>query len=255
MTELSDVLAQHLRRCEEGLKKKELLTTNVSTKRVRVQRACHQCARSKSKCDFQHPCARCIRRSTDCVYNRERYHENGGIYTVVDPVLPAAVSGTTPASVTESFYPHTTEDESTEASEISSTNFNDMPLGELNDGSNWTDQPQQQFLAASTALATNAGVPNTQPLLDRQTILGLDEEYVSMDFDFSRLQDSTSVLNAVSLYYDMTGPFESVDHPATDTMTSRGGLLLTLLLRLEDGLLNGYRAWSGSTKSTARPMA
>ena len=172
-----------------------------------------------------------MRRSTDCVYNRQRNHEIDGLYGVVDQALPAAVSDASPVSLTESSYADTAEGDTTEVSDTSPVNFNDMPSSELNIGSHWPNQPQQQLQAASIALSTGNEVCSTRLLLDQQSVLGLDGETASMDFDFTRLQDCTSGLNAALPYYNMMRSLESVSHHVTKVTNSTGGLFLTLTQR------------------------
>ena len=225
LTEPSDVLARHLRRCEVGQCNRESLKTPSKARRVRAQRACHQCARAKSKCDFQHPCARCQRRSTDCVYNWERQHETYGLYGPIDSALPAAVSIVGSASSIGSSHPDATEDEYTEISAPSFAKVNDMSCGQLNKGSYWSDESKRHLQAANAALTIDAEVHYSSLLLDPQSTLGFDKESVSVDFDFTGLQDCTSELNAISPNRDMAEPFESVAHPVTQIGTMKGGSL------------------------------
>ena len=186
-----------------------------------------------------------MRRSTDCVYNRQRNPEIDGLYGVVDQALPAAVSDASPVSLTESSYADTAEGDITEVSETSPVTFNDMPSSELNIGSHWPNQPQQQLQAASIALSTGIEVCSTRLLLDQQSVL--DEETASMDFDFTRLQDCTSGLNAALPHYNMMRSLESVSHHVTQAMNSTGGLFLTLTQRRTPN-------WAKSMERVNKPL-
>ena len=71
LIQLSDVLAQHLRRCENHLNFPIESSERSPQQRRRTKKACDQCAKSKSKCDFQDPCSRCSGQLVECQYTRD----------------------------------------------------------------------------------------------------------------------------------------------------------------------------------------
>ena len=244
LTEPSDVLAQHLRKCEQGQKTSRLLTPTTPKKRVRLQRACHQCARSKSKCDFQHPCARCTRRSVNCIYKWEREHEEfDDFHKTVDQVPPATVNQVTTVSSKDSSYAYTPEYESTEASEILPGSFSDLGFAEMFADSQLAEEPLQQIPPVTMALSADDEIHDIQQLLDQQSMPGSDEEIISIPSDFFGLQDSASDLFGLPLFSNKSGPFETEDHPMKQVMTCRGAFLLNVPFANGRRALNEYRSW------------
>lgn len=193
---------------------------------MRTQRACHQCARAKSKCDFQQPCARCKRRSTDCDYDPVRSYEGNGIFGVTNQAVCATAGDVASVSLIQSPHVDAVGDGLDEVFASSSANGNGIRFGDFDIDLHLLGSSQPQFQAASIALATDGDVCNSPPLVDHQSILGL-EELASLDFDFSRLQDCTTGWDAMALSYDVMRPFEAVCNPPIQVINSIGGNLHT----------------------------
>lgn len=101
----SDVFVRHMRICRSGLSDEFRSFENKSRCRTKTKRACDECAKAKTKCNYQMPCDRCHRKSIKCEKTRKGYQDPYAIYsTVTSSATTPVTTETGPDQMNESSF-------------------------------------------------------------------------------------------------------------------------------------------------------
>ena len=221
LTQPSDVLTRHLRKCEKAINSEEmgLLLKERRTRQSRTKRACELCARSKSKCDLQTPCGRCSRRSTTCFYSRERPQP---MCTLYEP-RPGRSSPVT-ANEADWSFPESAQ-LGGDVFQLSPAGTDSLSLGSLNLALE-SGPGQDTGAAGSTIQCAGTDVYQAQQPSNQQDLFQFDPGTGFTNFGFATTQDMYSDLNSMSLFLDGTGFFERLDNSAMHSATEGGELIL-----------------------------
>lgn len=188
----SDVLAQHLRRCDKPQNGQATVARKGAGKQTRAKRACDRCAKLKLKCTFQEPCDRCRRKSLTCEYTRAGYLDPYDEYRIGQSPSPS-VEDCKDHHHSTSLLPAPNEPVSNTLSTMAYTDFHAQSLDWSNYDLQHTNPHQIQAEVTDMNLLATPQNSNVNPLHDQNITDFLNMDALPMDFDFGPMFDLETI--------------------------------------------------------------
>ena len=207
LRQISDVLAQHLRRCDTQMNPTNQSLENAPKQRSRTKKACDQCAKSKSKCDSQDPCSRCSRQQILCQYTRDGPLDLYSSYRITNNGPPS------PAQRPVELFPPLNENEIDNFFQSLTAYSRVSDIVEQNKPS------QSQHEVADTITSASARQRSIRQIFGQQ-VLGevLDDSVDFGSFDLDLRVENSPIVQ----YSDIFGPYQSLQSWPINPVRSGG---------------------------------